>query len=155
MKKLILLSVVAACCFGQGKQNVVQTGVVDARGAMWLLPTSTFASPPSPSTGAVYVFTDAAGTCAGTGSGLALCRWNGSAWEVLGGATGGSSSPRVVTLTDAATVTLNADSTDVGVLTSLSQGTTFANPTGTPVSEQTIELRVKSSSSRALTWGAQ
>ena len=81
----------AAACFGQGKQDVVQTGVVDAHGANWVPRTSTFASPPSsPLTGSVYIFTDASatGTCSGGGSALATCRWSGSAWQALGGGGG-------------------------------------------------------------------
>lgn len=79
---------VAAACFGQGKQNVVQTGLVDAYAANWIPPTSTFAGPPaSPATGSVYVFTDAnaPGTYAGGGSALAICRWSGSAWAAVSG----------------------------------------------------------------------
>ena len=55
--------------------------------------TTTFASPPAaPGNGAVYIFTDAssAGTCAGSGSSLATCRWNGNAWISTGGGTGPS-----------------------------------------------------------------
>src|SRR5450759_1665390 len=82
----------AAACFGQGKQNVIQTGVVDAHGANWIPPTSTFASlPSSAATGSVYLFTDASatGTCSGGGSALATCRWSGSAWQAVGGGGGG------------------------------------------------------------------
>ncbi len=60
---------------------------------------------------------------------------------------------RVVTLTDAATVTLNADTTDIGVLTSLSQTTTFANPTGTPTNGQLLQIRITSSTSRSISFG--
>lgn len=91
MRFIIALSI-AAACFGQGKQNAVQTGVVDARGANWIPPTSTFASPPAtPTTGSVYIFTDAGavGTCSGGGSALATCRWSGSAWSAVGGGGGG------------------------------------------------------------------
>ena len=83
---------IAAACFGQSKGNVEQTGLVDAHGANWIPPTSTFASPPSsPVTGSVYIFTDASavGTCAGGGSALAFCRWSGSAWSAVGGSGGG------------------------------------------------------------------
>lgn len=69
--------------------------------------------------------------------------------------TMGIAQKRVVTLTDAATVTLNADTTDMGVLATLSQATNFANPTGTPTDGQDMSVRVKSTSTRALTWGAQ
>jgi hypothetical protein len=83
---IVLMFTVA--CFGQGKQNVFQTGVVDAHGANWIPPTSTFASPPSsPLGGSVYIFTDASavGSCSGGGSALAFCRWSGSAWTAVGG----------------------------------------------------------------------
>jgi hypothetical protein len=92
MRLIIVLSI-AGACFGQGKQNVVQTGVVDAHGANWIPPTSTFASPPSSAaTGSVYIFTDASavGTCSGGGSALATCRWSGSAWQAVGGGGGGT-----------------------------------------------------------------
>lgn len=59
---------------------------------------------------------------------------------------------RVVTLTDASTVTPNLNTTDMGVLNSLSQNTTIANATGTPVDGQLLVLRVKSSTSRTLTF---
>lgn len=62
---------------------------------------------------------------------------------------------RVTTLTDAATVTPNCGTTDAGTLATLSQATTIANPTGTPVSFQEIVLRIKSSAAQALTWGSQ
>lgn len=63
--------------------------------------------------------------------------------------------PRVVSLTDAATVTPNSDTTDVGILTTLSQATTLANPTGTPVDGQRLIVRIKSTTARALTYGTQ
>ena len=62
---------------------------------------------------------------------------------------------RVVTLTDAATVTPNADTTDIGILTSLSQTTDIANPSGTPTNLQPLELRIKSASAQSLTFGNQ
>jgi hypothetical protein len=84
----------AAACFAQSKGNIGQTGLVDAHGANWIPPTSTFASPPSsPAAGSVYIFTDASavGTCSGGGSSLATCRWSSSAWSSVGGGGGGSS----------------------------------------------------------------
>jgi hypothetical protein len=96
MRQLIsLISALVICvaCFGQGKQNVVQTGMVDAHGASWIPPTSTFAAPPSsPTPGSVYIFTDASavGACSGGGSALASCRWSGSAWSAVSGGPGGS-----------------------------------------------------------------
>lgn len=62
---------------------------------------------------------------------------------------------RVVTYIDAATVTLNADTTDLGVLLTLSQTTNFANPTGTPYHGQLLQLRIKSTNSRTITFGAK
>src|ERR1035441_3186238 len=84
---------IAAACFAQSKGNIGQTGLVDAHGANWIPPTSTFTSPPSsPATGSVYIFTDASavGTCSGGRSALATCRWSGSAWQAGGGAGGSS-----------------------------------------------------------------
>lgn len=75
---------------------------------------------------------------------------NGTTWENVGGSGG---SLRVVTLTDAATVTPNADTTDLGILTSLSQPSTFANPTGTPTNGQLLQIRITSSASRAIAFG--
>ena len=66
--------------------------------------------------------------------------------------TGGILS-RVVSLTDAATVTLNSNTTDIGVLLSLSQTTTFANPTGSPVDGQLLQIRISSLVSRAIAFG--
>lgn len=63
--------------------------------------------------------------------------------------------PRAVALTDEATVTPNIDTTDIGVLASLSQNTTIANPSGTPLAGQKFMLRIKSTTSRALVFGAQ
>ena len=94
--RFIVTLLVAAACFGQGKQNVVQSGIVDAHGANWIPPTSTFTSPPSsPATGSVYIFTDASavGTCSGGGSALAVCRWSGSTWQAVGGSGGGGGTP--------------------------------------------------------------
>ena len=99
MRQLIALTgilILSAACFGQGRQNVVQTGTVDAHGANWIPPTSTFAAPPSsPAPGSVYIFTDASavGACTGGGSALASCRWSGSAWSAVSGGTGGSGTP--------------------------------------------------------------
>ena len=92
LMRFMVVLLIAAACFGQGKQNVTQTGLVDARGANWIPPTSTFASPPSsPATGSVYVFTDAStvGTCSGGGTSLATCRYSGSAWAAVAGSGGG------------------------------------------------------------------
>jgi hypothetical protein len=63
------------------------------------------------------------------------------------------STPGVVPLTDAATVTPNAATTRLGYLTSLSQNTLFANPTGTPQEGQSLSIRIVSSTLRQVTWG--
>ena len=67
--------------------------------------------------------------------------------------TTGGILPRVVTLVDAATVTINSAVTDIGVLLSLSQTTVFANPTGTPVNGQLLQIRITSLISRAISFG--
>src|ERR1035438_7401704 len=99
--RFMVVSLMAAACFGQGKQNLVLSGLVDAHGANWIPPTATFASQPgSPATGSVYIFPDASavGACSGGGSALATCRWSGSAWvPVGGGGTGSAGSLSAIT----------------------------------------------------------
>jgi hypothetical protein len=65
------------------------------------------------------------------------------------------STTRVVALTDGATITVNADTTDEGTVT-LGGNRTIANPTGTPVAGQKLILRLKqdATGSRTITWGA-
>src|SRR5262249_35665110 len=60
---------------------------------------------------------------------------------------------QVQTLTDAATVTPNS-AFDGGILTSLSQTTTIAAPSGSPTQFRDYVLRIKSSSSQTLSWNA-
>jgi len=60
---------------------------------------------------------------------------------------------RSVQLTDQATVTPNADTTDLGVLLTLSQSTFIANPTGTPTDGQQLLIRITSASAQSLSWG--
>jgi hypothetical protein len=62
---------------------------------------------------------------------------------------------RSVALTDAATVTPNSDTTDMGTLATLSQATQFLNPTGTPTDGQRLEIRIKSTVARTLTYDTQ
>jgi hypothetical protein len=62
---------------------------------------------------------------------------------------------RTVTLADAATVTPNSDTTDVGILATLSQTTTFNNPTGTPTSAQLLEIQVYDASARSVSFDTQ
>jgi len=61
---------------------------------------------------------------------------------------------RAIALTDAATVTPNSNTTDIGTLATLSQNTTFANPTGTPSEGQLLQLRITSLLPRLLTFGS-
>jgi hypothetical protein len=62
---------------------------------------------------------------------------------------------RVVALTDGATITVNADTTDVGKVT-LGGNRTIANPTGTPTAGQQLILRLKqdATGTRTITWGS-
>lgn len=69
--------------------------------------------------------------------------------------TAPSGAPSVATLTDAATVTPAVGSSTGGILTTLSQTTTFANPTGTPVDHQKYTLRIKSATARSISFGSQ
>jgi hypothetical protein len=62
--------------------------------------------------------------------------------------------PSATLLTDAATVTPNCNITDLGVLLSLSQATTIANPLGTPIDGQSLTLRIKSTTSQTLIFGS-
>lgn len=61
--------------------------------------------------------------------------------------------PRVVSLTDAATITPNSATTDLGAVT-LGGNRTMAAPTGSPVTGQLLTLRVRqdATGSRTLTW---
>ena len=62
---------------------------------------------------------------------------------------------RVVTYADSATITPNANTSDVCVMTALSQGLTIANPIVTnPYDGQLLQIRIASSVSRALSFGA-
>lgn len=61
---------------------------------------------------------------------------------------------RVEQYADAATITLNADTTDIAIVLSLSQTTEIANPTGAPFDGQLLQIRITSSASRALSFGA-
>lgn len=110
--RFIVVLLMAAACFGQGKQNLVQTGLLDAHGASWIPPTATFASPPaSPATGSVYIFTDASavGTCTAGGSALATCRWSGSAWVAVSGGGSGSGALSAITAASGTNTIANGD----------------------------------------------
>lgn len=60
---------------------------------------------------------------------------------------------RVVVLADAATVTPSCDTTDIGSLATLSQATTIANPTGSPLDGQQLQLRITSAAAQSLSFG--
>ena len=60
---------------------------------------------------------------------------------------------KVVTITDSPTITPNSDTTDLGVILSLTQSTTFANPLGTPRDGQLLQLRITSTVSRTILFG--
>lgn len=65
--------------------------------------------------------------------------------------------PMLQTLTDAATVTVNVDTTKVGLLLSVSQTTTFANPShaGTVPTGKSFILMVTSASPQNIFWGSE
>lgn len=64
--------------------------------------------------------------------------------------------PRVQTVASSATVTPNADADDVVVITAQAVNLTLANPSGTPVEQQKLLIRIKDSgSARTITFGTQ
>jgi hypothetical protein len=63
--------------------------------------------------------------------------------------------PRSATLSNGATITIAADSTDFYSVTALAQSTTFASPTGTPVDGQKLTVRVKDNgTARSISWNS-
>lgn len=62
---------------------------------------------------------------------------------------------RVTTITSSGTITPNADTTDVYVVTALATAPTIGAPTGTPTTGQTLLIRIKDNgTARALTFNA-
>lgn len=62
---------------------------------------------------------------------------------------------RVVAVASSATPTPNADTTDQYELTALTEGATFAEPTGTPTNGQGLIIRIKDNgTARTLAWNA-
>lgn len=62
---------------------------------------------------------------------------------------------RVQSVSDAATVTPNADSDDCVDITAIAQAFTIANPSGTPTNFQKLTIRIKdNATARAITWGS-
>lgn len=60
---------------------------------------------------------------------------------------------RIISITDAATITPTGDTADQYVVTALAQPATIAAPSGTPTDGQKLILRIKDNgTSRALTW---
>ena len=61
---------------------------------------------------------------------------------------------RVQSVSDAATVTPDADANDVVDITAIAQAFTIANPSGTPTNFQKLVIRIKvNATARAITWG--
>lgn len=75
---------------------------------------------------------------------------------VITSASGGVIIPRVVQIADAASVTINADTTDVAYQTNTQAvGTLTINaPTGTPVSGQKLIFRLQSTNIQTFSWNA-
>jgi hypothetical protein len=62
---------------------------------------------------------------------------------------------RTVSITDSATPTPNADTTDIYLVTALAQTATFGAPTGTPTEGQQLIIRIKdNATARSLAWNA-
>lgn len=80
-------------------------------------------------------------------------RWNvlSSKWALINDSR---EDYKAVQMTDAATVTIDANITKDAYLTSLSQTTNFANPTGTKRIGQKFIIYIVSSTTRSLTWGS-
>lgn len=63
--------------------------------------------------------------------------------------------PRIATVTDAATITPTADSCDEYTVTALAQAATIAAPSGTPTNGQKLIIRIlDNGTARGLTWNA-
>lgn len=61
---------------------------------------------------------------------------------------------RVQSVSDAATITPNADTDDCVDITAIAQAFTIANPSGTPTNFQPLIIRIKDNgTARAITWG--
>lgn len=62
---------------------------------------------------------------------------------------------RVQSVTNAATITPNADSDDAVDITAIAQAFTIANPSGTPTNFQDLRIRIKDNgTARGITWGS-
>ena len=78
-----------------------------------------------------------------------------SSWNIALAGEKGQLTPRVQSVTSAATVTPNANSDDLVDITAQAVALTLAAPSGTPVNGQVIEIRIKDNGVvRAITWNA-
>lgn len=78
-----------------------------------------------------------------------------SSWNIALAGEKGQLTPRVQSVTSAATVTPNANSNDLVDITAQAVALTLAAPSGTPVNGQVIEIRIKDNGTvRTLTWNA-
>jgi|NOAtaT_7_FD_contig_41_2968157_length_4387_multi_4_in_0_out_0_3 hypothetical protein len=59
---------------------------------------------------------------------------------------------RVTTLTDASIISIDSNTTIIGVLPSLSQACTFQTPTGNPTEGQSLQIRITSSLQRSISF---
>lgn len=77
-----------------------------------------------------------------------------ASWNLAIAGEKGTNTPRVQSVTSASTVTPNADTDDLVMVTAQAAGLTFANPTGTPVNGQVIMFWWKDNgTSRTLAFG--
>ena len=61
---------------------------------------------------------------------------------------------RIVTATTTATLTVNADTTDIAILTAQSGALSIAAPTGTPVNGQPLMIRITAAAAETFSWNA-
>jgi hypothetical protein len=90
-------------------------------------------------------------------SAIASSSGSGDADKIVATDSGGkidrSFLDRIVTLSSSANLTaINSDTTDIGIIT-LSENTTFQNPTGTPTNGRLLQIRITSASSQAIAFG--
>jgi len=77
-----------------------------------------------------------------------LYQWSGTAWVSM-------AAPRVVQgLASSATQTINVNVTDLFVINGLTLAITGFTVTGTPGEGQPLDVRIKGTAPRAITWGA-
>ncbi len=137
--RLTIAMLIAAACFGQGKQNMTQTGFIDAHAASWRFPESTYAGLPAPAaanTGWRYTVTDCltGGCTAGGGSVVVDLRSDGSAWAAISGGGGAAASQSVLGGGGSATFQRQTEcATGTVTLSNVSGTMTWTWPGGTAV----------------------